>query len=95
MACRINKLMIQVALYELSIAELLVMEVARLNRDGGTIIQILARLSRTDRSRFLKCSRLMDDMEISESIEELMGEKSTRTLRDDLCLSNAICQGRA
>ena len=94
MAHGTNKLMLQIALHDLSIAELLVMEVARVNRDRGTIRQILARLSRTDFSMFLRHSRVMDDMEVSEAIEELMGEKSAHTLEGDPCLSAVVYQGR-
>ncbi|MEK7525516.1 MAG: hypothetical protein AAB561_00660 [Patescibacteria group bacterium] len=94
MAQGTNKLMLQIALHDLSITELLVMGCAMIQRDGEILDQILHRLSSIDLDMIMEWIPPMCDGEILKAVEELIAEKSAYTLDCDPYLNKAILQGR-
>lgn len=95
MAHGTNKLMLQIALHDLSVAELIVMGCAMIQRDGETLVQILHRLSLRDFDMVMEWIPPMCDEEILEAVQELIVEKSAYILHSDPCLNAAVLQGRA
>ncbi len=90
----VNKLMIQIALRDLSIAEMLIVACAIAEGDKGSLQQILRRLSLKDLMEFLYWRSGLADSEVFGAIKELMAEKSAYTLEGDSRLSAVVYQGR-